>query len=112
MAWMQCDYGTAEARHTQSLALCRELGDRRGEAWALNNLGVLAMFRADFPKAESVLSASSAVYREIARRKSQIHVSVRGAGPLSAVPQREAVKYAWHEQGVSHPANAEESRPW
>jgi hypothetical protein len=39
VVWQQGAYGRATALFEESLALCRELGDRRGIPWAIVELG-------------------------------------------------------------------------
>ncbi|MDP8924600.1 MAG: tetratricopeptide repeat protein, partial [Chloroflexota bacterium] len=48
LAYNQGDYAAAEACHQESLEIRRELGDRRGIAGSLNNLGLIARDRGDF----------------------------------------------------------------
>ncbi len=48
LAHNQADYERAVVLYTESLALQRELGDKRGIADALNNLGTIALDRGDY----------------------------------------------------------------
>ena len=49
LSFMQSDYDRGKALAEESLALFRELGDKRGIGLALNRLGVAAWRHADFP---------------------------------------------------------------
>ena len=50
------DYPAAAASLTQALQLFRDLGDRRGQAWALNHLGVVQQLTGDYPAATASLT--------------------------------------------------------
>jgi predicted ATPase/DNA-binding CsgD family transcriptional regulator len=63
MAWLQGDLAAAIRWHEQSLALSREIGDRAGEAFALNNLGVQAMESGNYQAANASCEASLALAR-------------------------------------------------
>jgi tetratricopeptide (TPR) repeat protein len=64
LAWKQGDYPQGEEKLEASLALCREAGDRRGEAQALNSLGFIASERNDLERAEKLLEESLALGRK------------------------------------------------
>ncbi len=51
-AWVQPDYPTARAYHSQALALLRELGDQRGQADALHRLASVAYLQQDLELAQ------------------------------------------------------------
>lgn len=51
MAWLHNDFPHAVVRHGQALALSRTRGDRKAEAFALNNLGAQAMELGQFAEA-------------------------------------------------------------
>jgi tetratricopeptide (TPR) repeat protein len=57
----QGDYPQGEEKLEASLALCREAGDRRGEAQALNMLGFIASERNDLERAKKLLEESLAL---------------------------------------------------
>jgi predicted ATPase/DNA-binding CsgD family transcriptional regulator len=65
LAWYQTDYAGATAFHEQALSIQRELEDRQGMAFSLNNLGAQALEQADFPQAARWLEESLALSREI-----------------------------------------------
>jgi predicted ATPase/class 3 adenylate cyclase len=64
LAWKQGDYPQGEEKLEASLALCREAGDRRGEAQALNSLGFIASEHNDLERAEKLLEESLALGRK------------------------------------------------
>ena len=47
IAETRCDRGETSQLHRESLAIMREIGDRQGEAYSLNNLGNIAQTRGD-----------------------------------------------------------------
>ena len=55
----------ADAASVEALAAYRNLGDRRGEAWALQSLAWTAFLRGDFGPAEDRLHASADAFSEI-----------------------------------------------
>ena len=65
LSFMQSDYDRGKALAQESLALFRELGDKRGIALALNRLGIAAWRRADFPTARVLMEEDLALYREL-----------------------------------------------
>ena len=50
----QGDYPAARARHEESLAIWRQLGDRRGIAASLGNLGTVACDQGDLASARAL----------------------------------------------------------
>jgi non-specific serine/threonine protein kinase len=65
LSFMQSDYDRGMALAQESLALFRELGDKRGIALSLNRLGIAAWRRADFPTARVLMEEDLALYREL-----------------------------------------------
>jgi len=65
LSFMQSDYDRGQALAQESLALFRELGDKRGIALSLNRLGIAAWRRADFPTARVLMEEDLALYREL-----------------------------------------------
>jgi hypothetical protein len=51
--------------HSESLAIRRELGDRKGISASLNNLGNLAREQADFPSARALFEESLEIDRSL-----------------------------------------------
>ena len=68
LAYHQHDHAAAREQHTQSLAVRRALGDRRGAAISLNNLGMLAADRGDLAAARVLHEESLAIARELGNR--------------------------------------------
>ncbi len=63
LALLRCEYGRAEERLEDGLALHRELGDARGEASTLQVLGSVARERGLYGKAEAFHEQSLALWR-------------------------------------------------
>ncbi|PWT75057.1 MAG: hypothetical protein C5B60_05910 [Chloroflexi bacterium] len=81
LTFMQSDYDRGKALAQESLALFRELGDKRGIALALNRLGVAAWRHADLPTARTLLEEDLALYREL-ENPDRIAWSLFGLGLL------------------------------
>jgi tetratricopeptide (TPR) repeat protein len=58
VALEQSDLPMTEAWSTEALALAREFGDKDTQAWALNDLGIVAFGRGDFERAIELNTAS------------------------------------------------------
>jgi len=69
MANFQGDNDRAEALSQESLALHRQLGDRRGIAYALYYLGGLSAFRGDLAAARSLEEEALALRREVGNKQ-------------------------------------------
>jgi non-specific serine/threonine protein kinase len=63
LATEQIDYGAAETLYRQSLTICREINERRGEAYALSGLAGLAVKRAPYNQAEPLIVEVAALAR-------------------------------------------------
>jgi class 3 adenylate cyclase/tetratricopeptide (TPR) repeat protein len=63
----------ARAMYEESLAIRRELGDRRGEATSLNNLGNLHMYQGRMDEARAMYEESLAIKREIGDRRGEAY---------------------------------------
>ena len=68
LAYAQGDYAPAQTCYEASLALFRELGDRRGVASSTNVLGVLAEILEDSTRANSLYQEALALFRELGDR--------------------------------------------
>ena len=68
LAYHQVDYAAARAQHEASLAIRRQLGDRRSVAVSLNNLGLVALDQGDLDSARSLHEESLAIARELGNR--------------------------------------------
>jgi len=65
LAFIQSHYDQGEALALESLALFRELGDRRGIALSLDRLGMAAWRRGDFRAARVLMEEDLALFREV-----------------------------------------------
>jgi predicted ATPase/class 3 adenylate cyclase len=78
-------------RLEEALSIYRELNDRRGVAWALENLGAAIAARGDFARARALLDESLAISREIGdSRRSGWALRALGANAVSQADYREA----------------------
>ena len=64
----QGNYQEARSLYEQSLAICRELGDRPGVARALGNMGNLSQLEFDYAASESLHQESLTIRRELGDR--------------------------------------------
>jgi hypothetical protein len=58
-------YGAARARFEESLAICREVGDKRGTAQNLEGLAALAVTQGQFERAARLFRAAEALREAI-----------------------------------------------
>ena len=65
LSFMQSDYDRGRALAQESLALFRELGDKRGLGLALNRLGVAAWRHADYATARVLMEEDLTLYQEL-----------------------------------------------
>jgi predicted ATPase/DNA-binding NarL/FixJ family response regulator len=65
MAHKQSDHAESWPLLEESLALARQIGNRRGVAESLSMLGLVARYRGDYPLARSLSEESLEIYREI-----------------------------------------------
>lgn len=65
LAYAQANHASAIALAQQGLELYRELGDQRGMAATLNNLGVFTVDQGDLERAKSIYTESLELYRAI-----------------------------------------------
>ena len=64
-------WADAIARHTAAVQAARQLGDRLGQAGALNDLGDVRYATGDFPAAVQVLEQALGIYRDLGDRYGQ-----------------------------------------
>ena len=64
-------WGDAMDRHVTAAAAARQLGDRLGEANALNDLGLLRYLTGDSPGAAQTVTAALSIYRDLGDRLGQ-----------------------------------------
>jgi len=61
----RAEFESARASHTESLALRRQIGDRRGEAFALTNLAWTEQRSGNLEQASALLEEASAILRDV-----------------------------------------------
>ena len=99
LAASQGDYASAIELHLRSLAAHRELGDERGTAYALNNLGIAVWYQGDYSGARERFEESLAIKqklgdeRGVAYTLSNIGAVVRDMGDFDGAR-------ALHEQSL------------
>lgn len=74
LAWIADDIPDAHARHSEALALFRELGDLRGVAQALTDLAFLALDTQDLPCAAILLDEAVSLAGQVADARLTAHV--------------------------------------
>jgi tetratricopeptide (TPR) repeat protein/transcriptional regulator with XRE-family HTH domain len=67
-------WAEAITRHTAAVQAARDLGDRLGEAGALNDLGDVLRLTGDYPAAVEVLEQALAIYRDLGDRLGEANV--------------------------------------
>ncbi len=67
------------------MAAARRLGDRRGEASALNDLGILRYLTGDYQIAAETLETALTIYRDLGDRLGQANYRRIGAAEAGAV---------------------------
>jgi non-specific serine/threonine protein kinase len=95
----QDEYGQAAALFGESLALCRQSGDRTGAARAITGLALSARDGGDYPTARTMYEESLALYRELGDRHNTALVFER-LGITGVAFGDYAVARAWYEQGL------------
>ena len=71
MRWLTGDYPAAAQDLEQALDIYRDLGDRLGQAHALDDLGVVRRMTGDYPAAAQVLEQALGIYRDLGDRLGQ-----------------------------------------
>jgi predicted ATPase/class 3 adenylate cyclase/transcriptional regulator with XRE-family HTH domain len=69
LAQNQSDYASARAMYEESLAIFRELGDKKGIAQSLDGLGIIAYDQGDHVSGRSQMEESLAIRRELGDKK-------------------------------------------
>ena len=82
--WLTGDYPAATASLTRALELFRDLGDRRGQAWALHDLGVVQRRTGDYPAATASLTQALQLFRDLGDRHGQAETA-NNLGDLRSV---------------------------
>ena len=77
MVGEQGDYAGAMRYFSQALALARQLGDRRGEQYAYNNLGVVCSSLGDYAGAQKYYRQVLEMVQEATSRKAKTELFIR-----------------------------------
>lgn len=64
LAWGQWEHKRAAAFYEESLSLYREVGDVKGIAWSLHDLGTVARDQGELPRAKELLEQGLKLFRE------------------------------------------------
>jgi predicted ATPase/class 3 adenylate cyclase len=94
------DYASAKAFSEASLALWRELGDRVGIAYALNNLGVVAGETGDSARARALGEESLALLRALGDRRG-LAVALSNLGDVARDQEDYATARSLYEESVA-----------
>jgi tetratricopeptide (TPR) repeat protein len=105
LAYIQGDYSAAWALLEEGLATRRQLGDRKGIAHTLNNLGILTRQQGDFASARALHDESLAIRRELGDRLGVAH----SLNNLGLVARRSSSH--WRRQSGTHSANSAAAAP-
>lgn len=100
LAGMQNDYELAASYNQESLAIRRELGDKKGIAASLNNLGNTAFFQGDNDIAREFHEASLAIKREIGDL-SGVSISLNNLGNVAHQQEDFAAAKRFHEESLA-----------
>ena len=100
LAWMQGDYGAARSYHEAGWADYREIGNRNGVAFALQNLGNTAEKRGDYSSALAYHEESLAIRREMGDRGG-IAASLNNLGIVAFYQGDFASSRAYQEEGLA-----------
>ncbi|HLK56535.1 MAG TPA: tetratricopeptide repeat protein, partial [Chthonomonadaceae bacterium] len=100
LANRQGDFASARALNEQSLAIYRELRDRRGIAHSLNGLGLVAGMQGDYRRAQAYHEESLSLRREIGDRYG-IAISLNNLGTVSREQGDYDAARMLYEQGLA-----------
>ena len=75
-AWRLGDYQTAEAYGKESVALFRELGDKRNLAWALRGLGEVYMFANESDRSRPFCTEAMTLFQEVGDKRGILHLLI------------------------------------
>jgi tetratricopeptide (TPR) repeat protein len=100
LAYMEGDYAAARALHEESLAIKRDLGDKRGIAISLNNLGSVTHTQGDYAAARSLYEESLALARELGDKRG-IAGSLNNLGGYGVMEGEYAAARSLYEESLS-----------
>jgi len=89
-------WAEAIARHQVAIGAARHLGDRLGQAGALDDLGVVRSLMDDYPAAAQDLEQALGIYRDLGHRLGQAGALIdrRPHGPAARAATRQAPRTA------------------
>jgi tetratricopeptide (TPR) repeat protein len=101
----KCDAAQMERFCGESLTLCREVGNKQGEGFALNTLALAAWLQRDVPRATALFADSQALFRELGYRAGVAEV-LSNVGRLACEQgHREQARAAFRESlALAHTA--------
>jgi non-specific serine/threonine protein kinase len=100
LAYLQCDYPAARSRLEEGLALWRDVqGQKRGEAFALSFLGLVAMRQGD-PQAAGFGEQSVALFREVGDKWGQA-LALDFLGEMARGTGDEARAWSLHSESLA-----------
>jgi non-specific serine/threonine protein kinase len=100
LAWQQGDYRAARTLGEESLALVRELGDRKGIAASLDNLATLAYGEGEYASCRALHEESLAIFREVHDRWGTA-ATLDNLGTVVCVQGDYASARALHEESLA-----------
>ena len=100
LAQVQGDYTAARIANEESLALRRELGDKKGEASVLNNLASAAYEQADYETSRALHEESLALKRDL-DDKAGMAASLNNLGNVAYAQGRKDEVLAYYEQSLA-----------
>jgi len=92
-------WADAITRHTAAIQAARHLGDRLGQANALNGLGIVRRLTGDFPAAAQALEQALGIYRDIGNRGGEA-AALNKRGTLHRVSRDLAQAEGCHQQAL------------
>ena len=99
-AYSQNQYQAAEQWYRQALALFAEIGDRLGQANALNGLGEVARMQDQSQAAEQWYRQALALYAEIGDRLGQAN-ALNGLGDVARMQDQSQAAEQWYRQALA-----------
>ncbi len=100
LAYRQGDYTSAGSLAEESLAITRELGEKRGIASSLNNLGLVAWTQGDYVAANAFYQESLAIRRELGDKQG-IASSLNNLGLVASAQGDYAAANALYQESLA-----------
>jgi tetratricopeptide (TPR) repeat protein len=94
------DYAGAQAYQRQARDLFRSLGDRLGQAWALDELGLALLMTGDHAAAAACIHESIQIHRDLGARHG-MSVALNSLGELSFAASATADARAHHGEALA-----------